>query len=335
MVAVVVTGGAGFIGSHVCKALASAGYEPVVYDDLSRGNRAAVRFGPFVEGDIRDSQRLAAVLRRHEAAGIVHMAALAYVRESVVDPLSYYDNNVIGSIRILQAMRDAGVTPIVFSSTCATYGVARDIPIREGHPNEPINPYGMSKLMVERILRDAEGPQDVRSLCLRYFNVAGSDPDLEIGEWHQPETHVIPLCLMAARGEIDRFTMFGDDFDTADGTAVRDFIHVSDLARAHVLGLDYLLKGGESRILNVGIGRGYSVREVVETVEKVTGLAVPLEVKPRHPADPPVLIADGSAAGALLGFEPAYPELDQMVSHAWTWRQKASSAYGCSRSASS
>jgi len=328
MASIIVTGGAGFIGSHVCKALAAAGFHPVAYDNLSRGNRAAVQFGPLEVGDINDTANLVDVMKRHQAVGVIHMAALAYVRESVLDPLAYYSNNVTGSTRLIAAMRDAGVKPIVFSSTCATYGEAREVPITEAHPTMPINPYGASKLMVERILADAEPAHGIRSVALRYFNAAGSDPDGQIGEWHAPETHVIPLCLMAARGEIEAFSLLGDDHATPDGTPLRDYIHVSDLADAHVLALKYLLDGGESRVMNLGVGRGYSVREVIAAVEKVTGLSVPVKVLDRHPADPPSLISDGQTAREVLGFSPRFPDLETMVSNAWSWRQKALALYG-------
>ena len=328
---VVVTGGAGFIGSHVCKALSKAGYLPVAYDNLSRGNRAAVKFGPLEEGDIRDVGRLSGVLKSHAAAGVIHMAAFAYVRESVLDPLAYYDNNVGGSTRIVMAMREAGVSRIVFSSTCATYGEARETPITESHPTDPINPYGASKLMVERVLRDADAAHGIKSVSLRYFNAAGSDPDGEIGEWHVPETHIIPLCLMAARGEIEAFTLLGEDHATPDGTALRDYIHVCDLADAHVLALEYMLKGGKTEVMNLGNGRGYSVRQVIAAVEKVTGLKVPVTCLPRHPADPPVLVSDGQFARRCLGFLPKRPDLEQMVADSWAWRQKASAVYGQKR----
>ena len=329
---VLVTGGAGFIGSHVAKALKAAGHVPITYDNLSRGNRAAVRFGPFEQGDIRDQECLARVFEKYQPAGVIHMAALAYVRESVVDPLAYYQNNVGGSVSLIAAMRKSKCPAIVFSSTCATYGVAQAVPITEEHPTDPINPYGASKLMVERVLRDAETAGGPRSVVLRYFNAAGSDPDGEIGEWHDPETHVIPLCLMAASGEIEAFTLLGEDHGTPDGTPLRDYIHVSDLAAAHVQALEYLALGGASRLFNLGTGRRYSVKDVIAAVERVTGMKVPVTILPRHPADPPILVADGEKARAALGFSPQHPNLDDMVAHAWTWRQSARKKYDAEKS---
>lgn len=325
---IVVTGGAGYIGSHVCKALSQRGFEPVSYDNLSRGNRAAVQFGPFEEGDIRDVENLEAVFEKYKPAGVIHMAALAYVRESTIDPLGYYENNVGGSTRLIQAMVNQNVNAIVFSSTCATYGVAQQVPILEDHPTQPINPYGHSKLMVEQILADADASHGLKSTRLRYFNACGCDPEGQIGEWHSPETHVIPLCMMAAKGEIEQFTLLGDDHDTDDGTPVRDYIHVTDLAEAHVLALTRLLEGGDSLTMNLGVGNGISVQQIVEAVEKVSGLKVPLKILPRHPADPPTLIASGETAREILGFEPKYTVIEEIISHAWAWHQKAPAVYG-------
>lgn len=324
---VIVTGGAGFIGSHVCKALAKAGFEPVTYDNFSRGNRAAVQFGPLVEGDIRDVDRLSSAMRAHSAVGVIHMAAFAYVRESVEDPLLYYDNNVIGSIRIVQAMRQTGVNHIVFSSTCATYGMVQRVPIEEDDATQPINPYGASKLMIERVLRDAD-PIGVRSISVRYFNACGSDPDGQIGEWHDPETHIIPVALMAARGEIEQLTLYGDQHPTPDGTTIRDYIHVQDLAKAHVQALRHLLGGAASDIFNLGNGNGYSIRDVFAAIKRVTGLDVPFAVAPANPGDPPILVASSAKARNILGFAPEFTKLDDMIGHAWAWRQKAAAAFG-------
>ena len=242
--------------------------------------------------------------------------------KSVLDPLKYYRNNIVGSIGLVEAMRRTGLSAIVFSSTCATYGIAQHLPITEDHPCAPLSPYGTSKLMVEKLLRDADPAYGIKSVSLRYFNAAGSDPEGEIGEVHDPETHIIPLLLMAAAGEIEAFTLFGEDFETTDGTAVRDYIHVCDLARAHVLALNELLKRGVSETINLGIGHGYSVREVIRTAERVTGLPIPVAARPRHPADAPLLIADGAKSRARLRFEPEYPDLEAMIAHAWAFKQK-------------
>ena len=324
---VLVTGGAGFIGSHVAMALAKAGRQPVVYDSLSRGNRKAVQFGPLEEGDVRDVERLTAAMKRHRIAGVIHMAAFAYVRESVENPLLYYDNNVIGSIRLVQAMQAAGVGRIVFSSTCAIYGMPSRLPIEETDATLPISPYGASKLMMERVLSDAE-PRGIRSVSLRYFNAAGSDPEGRIGEWHRPETHIIPSALMAARGEIPALTLFGDRHPTPDGTTIRDYVHVQDLADAHVHALDYLGRGGKSDIFNLGGGNGHSIRDIVASVQRVTGLGVPHKVVAANPGDPPILVASGDKARRTLGFAPKLTRLDDMIAHAWVWRQKAQAAYG-------
>lgn len=323
---ILITGGAGFIGSHVCKALAKTGRAPVVYDNFSRGNRQAVQFGPLEVGDVRDVERLTAAMKRHEVAGVIHMAAFAYVRESIEDPLLYYDNNVIGSIRLVQAMQASGVGRIVFSSTCATYGLATRTPIEETDPTQPINPYGASKLMMERVLADAE-PRGIRSVSLRYFNAAGSDPEGRIGEWHQPETHIIPVALMAARGEIPELTLYGDRHPTPDGTTIRDYIHVQDLAEAHVQAMDYLGRGGKSDVFNLGNGHGHSIRDVLASIQRITGLAVPHKVVEANPGDPPILIASGDKARRALGFDPKLTRLDDMIAHAWAWRQKAKSVY--------
>jgi len=322
---VLVTGGAGYVGSHACKALAGAGYRPVVYDNLSRGHREAVRWGPLVEGDLHDSPGLAAALRAHKITAVMHFAALAYVGESMTDPETYYRNNVGGTLALLAAMREAEVARIVFSSTCAIYGVPDRVPIVETTAKAPLNPYGETKLAIERALRWYGEAYGLRSVSLRYFNAAGADPEGEIGEDHQPETHLIPLVLEAALGNRAQIDVFGTDYATPDGTAIRDFIHVQDLAEAHVKALDRLLGGGLSLTLNLGTGVGHTVREVIAAAERITGHRIPRREGPRRPGDPPVLVADASRAREVLGWTPGLSDLDTIIKTAWAWhtRKKA------------
>src|SRR4051812_50000829 len=293
---ILVTGGAGYVGSHACKALAAAGFRPVVYDSLSRGHRGAVKWGPLVEGDLHDRDRLVAAMRSHQVGAVLHFAAFAYVGESVLSPELYYRNNVVGTLSLLDAMREAGVATIVFSSTCAVYGIPETVPIRETTAKAPLNPYGDTKLAVERALHWYGGAHGFRYAALRYFNAAGADPDGEIGEEHDPETHLIPLVLRAALGHAGPLHIFGSDYPTRDGTAVRDYIHVADLAAAHVAALDYLKGGGDTAIVNLGTGSGHSVREVIAAVERIGGRAVPRFEAPRRPGDPPELVADPALA---------------------------------------
>lgn len=316
---ILVTGGAGYIGSHTCKALARAGYTPIAYDNLVYGHRQAVRWGPLEQGDIADRERLDAVIDRYRPAAVMHFAAYAYVGESVQDPGKYYRNNVAGTLTLLEAMRDHGIEPLVFSSTCATYGLPEKIPIAEDHPQRPINPYGASKLMIERILRDFEQAHGLRHVALRYFNAAGADPDGEIGEDHDPETHLIPLAIQAALGWRPRVDIYGTDYPTADGTAIRDYIHVTDLAVAHVQALEYLQGGGRNTVLNLGTGRGYSVREVIRTVEAVGGRPVPIGEAPRRPGDPAVLVADPRCGAERLDWRSSYSGLSDIIATAWQW----------------
>lgn len=316
---VLVTGGAGYIGSHTCKALAVAGVMPVCYDNLSRGHADAVKWGPLVTGDMRDRDAIVRALREHRIEAVLHFAALAYVGESVENPGLYYDNNVGGMTALLSAMEEVGLRRIVFSSSCATYGVPPRVPITEDTPQNPINPYGRTKLVCEWMLRDAEAAWGVRFAALRYFNAAGADPEGDIGERHDPETHLIPLTLMAASGMGGPLGIFGRDYPTKDGTCIRDYIHVSDLAHAHVLALGHLAKGGDSLAVNLGTGRGASVREVVDAVERVTGRKVPLVEKERRAGDPPELVAAPAKATEVLGFRAQYTELDPMVAHAAHW----------------
>ena len=318
---ILVTGGAGYIGSHVCKALAAKGFEPVAYDNLSRGNRWAVKWGPLEEGDIADAERLRTVLERHQPAAVMHFAAFASVGESVREPLLYHRNNIGGTTALLQALIDYGPLPFVFSSTCSTYGIPRTIPIPEDHSQNPINPYGFSKMVVERMLADLDFAHGLRSISLRYFNTAGADPDGEIGEAHDPETHLVPLSLAAARDGTS-VRVFGADYDTPDGTCIRDYIHVVDIADAHLRALDYLLKGGASCALNLANAHGYSVKEVVAAAERICDRPIRTEMAPRRDGDPPVLIGSALRAQALLGWRPAHSTLETQIADAWNWMMK-------------
>jgi UDP-glucose-4-epimerase GalE len=320
---ILVTGGAGYIGSHTCKALAARGYEPVTYDNLSRGNRWAVKWGPLEEGDIADGARLRAVLNRYQPLAVMHFAAFAYVGESVERPLLYYENNVGGSTALFRAIIETRTIPLVFSSTCATYGVPEQIPIPEEHPQRPINPYGFSKLIVERMLADVSHAHGLRSIALRYFNAAGADPDGEIGEAHDPEPHLIPRVLAAARDGA-AVTVYGDNYETADGTCIRDYIHVTDIADAHVRAVEHLLSGGSSCALNLANARGYSVMEVIQVAQRVTEKAIRVEMAPRRPGDPAVLIGSANRTAALLEWIPKRSALELQITDAWKWMEHQS-----------
>jgi UDP-arabinose 4-epimerase len=315
---ILVSGGAGYIGSHVCKALAAKGFLPITYDNLSRGNRWAVKWGPLEEGDISDRVNLTAVLERHRPIAVMHFAAFAYVGESVEKPLLYYRNNVVGTLSLLHTLIEYQPLPIVFSSTCATYGLPDKIPISEDHPQRPINPYGFSKLVAERMLIDLGAVHEFRSVSLRYFNAAGADPNGEIGEMHDPETHLIPLVIKAAC-DGTAVQVFGVDYDTPDGTCVRDYIHVTDIAGAHVSALNYLLGGGTSCALNLANTHGHSVKEVIATTERVCGRTVRLKAAPRRIGDPPVLVGNAERARALLGWQPVRSDLQIQITDAWNW----------------
>jgi UDP-arabinose 4-epimerase len=322
MKTILVTGGAGYIGSHVCKALAEAGYVPVTFDNLIFGHRWAVRWGPLVEGDILDAAALDKAFREFKPAAVMHFAAFAYVGESVTNPGKYYRNNVAGSLTLLEAMRDAGCAQFVFSSTCATYGVPETPLLTEAHPQRPVSPYGSSKLMVERMLSDFGIAHSLRSITLRYFNAAGADLAAEIGEAHDPETHLIPLALDAVAGIRADVTIFGDDYLTSDGTCIRDYIHVTDLARAHVLALQALEAGHPGAAFNVGNGRGFSVKEVIDTVGRVTGRDAAVRIGPRRAGDPARLVADAARIRGELGWQAQFPELSAIVETAWRWHQQ-------------
>lgn len=319
---ILVTGGAGYIGSHACKALAGAGYHPVAYDNLGRGHRDSVRWGPLVEGDLADRPLLAATIRQFDIAAVMHFAAFAYVGESVEKPELYFRNNVVNSLTLLEAMIETGVRHIVFSSTCATYGLPETMPIRESTPQHPVNPYGESKLMIERTLHWLGPAHGLRYAALRYFNAAGADPDGAIGEDHDPETHLIPLVLDAALGRRAAIDILGTDYPTPDGSAIRDYIHVQDLADAHVRALDYLGAGGASVALNLGTGLGHSVRDVIAAAERITGRPIRRREAPRRPGDPPTLVADATLARAVLGWTPKVSDLDTILASAWAWHRR-------------
>lgn len=322
---ILVTGGAGYIGSHAVLALQRAGYDIIILDNLVYGHQDLVDKVlkvKLVVGDTADRPLLDRLFDSHKIAAVMHFSAYAYVGESVTDPAKYYRNNVVGTLTLLEAMLAAGIKKFVFSSTCATYGVPNSIPLVEDHPQNPINPYGMTKLMVERILSDFDAAYQFKSVVFRYFNAAGADPTGLLGEDHNPETHLIPLVLLTALGKRESVSIFGTDYPTADGTCIRDYIHVNDLANAHILGLEYLLKGGNSDVFNLGNGGGFSVKEVIETARQITGKEIKTVECDRRPGDPPVLIGSSEKARKLLGWSPEYADLKNIISHAWQWHQQ-------------
>jgi UDP-glucose-4-epimerase GalE len=316
---ILIVGGAGYIGSQTAKAVAKAGLAPVVFDNLVYGHEWAVKWGPLVRGDLADRALLVDVMTRHQVEAVIHFAAYAYVGESVTNPRKYFGNNVAGSMNLLDAMLDAGVRDVVFSSTCATYGEPIKVPIAEDHPQNPVNPYGETKLAVEKMLHWYSQAYGIRYAALRYFNAAGADPDGEIGETHDPETHLIPLAIEAAVGA-GELSIFGTDYATPDGTAIRDYIHVADLADAHVRALAKLRDGTAALKLNLGTGQGQSVREVIAAVGKVTGKPVRSREVGRRAGDPPSLVADARKAGEVLGWKPRFTGLEGIVEHAFRWR---------------
>jgi len=315
---ILVTGGAGYVGSHICKALEAAGHTPVVFDNLRTGHRWAVKWGPLEIGDISDTSAVQAAIQRHEIEAVMHFAALAYVGESVAHPEIYYRANVAGTISLLDAMRAEGVERLVFSSTCATYGDVETLPIVETTPQIPVNPYGRSKLMVEHVLRDFAVAHPLGAVALRYFNAAGADVEGDIGEEHHPEPHLIPLVLQTALGERAAIDIFGDDYDTPDGACIRDYIHVSDLATAHVAALDRCETRGFSAF-NLGTGQGVSVKEMIEVARKVTGRPIASRIASRRPGDPSALVADASLARRSLGWTPRHSAPEILVETAWRW----------------
>ena len=319
MTTILVTGGAGYIGSHTCLALSKAGYEPVTYDNLSRGFAHAVKWGPLERGDIRDYARLRSVFRQYRPAAVIHFAAFAYVGESVRRPEHYWSNNVGGSLTLLKVMQAESVNRLVLSSTCAVYGEPEAMPITESTPVFPINPYGRTKLVVERMLADCGSAWGLRSIALRYFNAAGADPGGMIGENHDPETHLVPLVLQSVSDKSRPVTVHGTDYDTPDGSCVRDYVHVSDLANAHVRALANLEREVGYRACNLGTGRGHSVLEVIDAARRITGRDAASRMGPRREGDPPCLVSDAGLAQQLLGWQPEYPSIDDMIAHAWAW----------------
>jgi len=323
---VLVTGGCGYIGSMVCKALKKAQITPISFDNLSRGHLEFAKYGPFFKGDLKCREDITKALNKYKPDAIIHMAALAYVIESIENPNIYYQNNVLGSINLLSAMVECNIKSIVFSSTCATYGKPLKIPMDENHPQVPINPYGRSKYIIEKIIEDYQLRYPIKSAMLRYFNAAGADFDCEVGELHDPETHIIPNLIQAAIGLKENVLIYGDDFPTIDGTAVRDYIHVNDLANAHLLALKYISTTNESIALNLGSGKGLSILEVLNAVEEVTGSKVPYIFKSKRKGEPPLLVADNTKAKSILNFEPKHSHINKIVSSAYNWYTKIASS---------
>lgn len=319
---ILIVGGAGYIGSHVNKALNLQGYETVVLDNLSYGHKEFVKWGVFEEVDLNNLSEIRRVFKKYSIDAVLHFAAFTYVGESVENPQKYYLNNLRNTLNLLQVMMEENVKYFVFSSTCATYGIPQQIPITEDHPQNPISPYGKGKYMVEQILADYSRAYGLMYVSLRYFNAAGADPDAEIGELHQPETHLIPLILDVAAKERDYIEVFGTDYPTPDGTCIRDYIHVLDLADAHIKALEYLQNGGGSDAFNLGNGQGFSVREVIKTAQKVTKEEIKVKEEERRPGDPPVLVGSSSKAQEILGWKPKYHELSKIIETAWKWRKK-------------
>ena len=319
---ILVTGGAGYIGSHCCKALSQKGFQPITIDNLVYGHKKFAKWGPFYEGDAGHPADLNKCFNTHQIDAVMHFAAYAYVGESVEDPMKYYRNNVLKTIELLRTALENGVKTFVFSSTCATYGNPEKIPLEENHPLNPVNPYGKTKRMIEEILADCQSAYGLKYISLRYFNAAGADPDAEIGEDHDPETHLIPLVLDVAANKSPAIKVFGTDYKTADGTCIRDYIHVTDLAQAHILALEQLIGGADSNVYNLGNGQGFSVLEVIERAKKITGKDIPAENSDRRPGDPPVLIASNKKAVKELGWKPQFADLDDIIGTAWKWHQK-------------
>ena len=324
---ILVVGGAGYIGSHMCKYLSTHGYLPIVLDNLSRGHEKAVKWGPLIEGSISDRNILKRVFSEHRIDAVMHYAAYSYVGESVTDPSMYYQNNLADTICLLSEMLEAEVKKIVFSSSCAVYGEPEEIPITENHPQNPVNPYGRTKYMVEQVLDDFKYAYGVEFVSLRYFNAAGADPEGELGEDHNPETHLIPIAIQAALGKREEIRIYGNDYPTHDGTCIRDFIHVEDLAESHLLALKRLLNGKGGGTYNLGNGEGYSVREVIDITRRITGKPIRDGVVDRRDGDPAVLVGSSDKAKNELGWNPRFPDLESIVETAWHWHQKYPNGY--------
>jgi UDP-glucose 4-epimerase len=324
--AILVIGGAGYIGSHMVLDLLRAGYQVVTLDNLSKGHRELVQGGDFFEGDMGNPADLEQVFNTHTVKAVMHFAAHSLVGESVEQPLAYYRNNVVNTVTLLEAMQRHGVSHFIFSSTAAVYGEPEKTPITETHPCRPTNPYGATKLTVERMLQDTSAASDLRFSILRYFNAAGADTSEKVGERHQPETHLIPLVLQVATGERETISIFGTDYPTPDGTCLRDYVHVSDLTQAHLLALEALLNDGGNVVYNLGNSTGYSVKQVIDTAREITGHAIPAMVADRRAGDPAVLVADSSRIRSGLGWKPEYEGLEAIIRTAWTWHQKEAAA---------
>ena len=324
---ILVIGGAGYIGSHMVKCLLQHGEDVLIMDTLEKGHRDAIVGGKFIEGDLRRADDLKRVFGKHDIESVMHFAAYASVGDSVKNPSTYYENNVVGCYALLEAMRAHKINKLIFSSSAAVYGEPNTVPIPEDHPKNPTNPYGETKWVMEKMLQWYGGAYGIRSISLRYFNAAGADPDGQIGEDHEPEEHLIPVALLALLGKRDKLKIFGTDWPTPDGTCIRDFIHVNDLAEAHFLAVQALRKGASTNAYNLGNGHGYSVKEVIHSVEKVTGKPVPFEAAPRRAGDPARLVASSDRIKSELGWKPQYPELETIITHAWNWRKTRVDGY--------
>jgi UDP-glucose-4-epimerase GalE len=324
---ILVVGGAGYIGSYVCKYLAKHGYNPIILDNLVCGHRKAVRWGIFIQGSTADSELLRGVFSRYRIDAVMHFAAFCYVGESVKEPSKYYRNNVVNTLNLLEIMIEKKVNNFIFSSSCATYGEPIEIPITEAHFQNPINPYGWTKLIVEKILDDFKNAYGLKSTVLRYFNAAGADPEGQLGEDHNPETHLIPLVLQAAIGKTDAIYVYGDDYSTIDGTCIRDYIHIVDLAQAHFIAMERLLNGSEGGKYNLGNGNGYSVKNVIDIARAVTGKPIRTKYAKKRPGDPAILVGSSEKAKDELGWSPMYPDLHTIVETAWRWLKNNPNGY--------